>query len=164
VSRLDEIQTRAEAATPGPWQPDTAVRGDCVVWGPDGRFLLNQQAEPHWLEYPGEKRSVAFDVDRRDCEFIANAREDVPWLIDQIRDREARLRQYAEKVDAQIERIEYLERELMGARTIMSLLIEKLGGSTTITDVEILNYDQFGALEREEPLEGGLKLSYRRSK
>lgn len=84
--RLAEIQTRADAATPGPWTADTGVRGDCVVWGPNGQFLANHQAEPHWLpDANGRKRSVAFDVDRRDCEFIAHAREDVPFLLDKVR-------------------------------------------------------------------------------
>lgn len=78
---LAGIKALEEAATPSPWKADTAVRGDCVVWGPNGRFLMNAQAEPHWLEYPGETRSVSFDVDARDAEFIAAARTDVPRLV-----------------------------------------------------------------------------------
>jgi hypothetical protein len=90
MSRLDEIQARADAATPGPWEADTVQRGDCVVWGPNGAFIANHQAEPHWLPAPnGAKRAAAFDVDKRDCEFIAHAREDVPWLIERVRELEA---------------------------------------------------------------------------
>ena len=84
---LDAIKARAEAATPGPWNADVAQRGDCVVWGPNGRFVLNAQAEPHWVEFPEgwpTKRSVAFDADRRDVEFIAHAREDVPALVAEV--------------------------------------------------------------------------------
>jgi len=91
TARLDAIQARATEATPGPWKPDTGVRGDCVVWGPNGRFLMNMQAEPHWIEYPGEKRSVSFDVDARDARFIAAAREDVPFLLDLARKQQAAL-------------------------------------------------------------------------
>lgn len=83
--RLDEIQERWGEATPGPWVADVGVRGDCVVWGPNGRFLMNAQAEPHWREYPGETRSVAFDVDRRDVTAIAHARMDVPALVSALR-------------------------------------------------------------------------------
>jgi len=90
---LDQIQKRADAATPGPWKADGETRGDCVVWGPNGRFLMNQQAEPHWIEYPGEKRSVSFDVDRRDGEFIAHAREDIPALLAMVREQRAALEQ-----------------------------------------------------------------------
>ena len=85
MSRVDDIRERAEAATPGPWEPDTAVRGDCVVWGPNGQFLANHQSEPHWLpDAKGRNRQVAFDVDRRDCEFIAHAREDIPYLLAEV--------------------------------------------------------------------------------
>jgi hypothetical protein len=79
---LAGIKERAEGATLGPWEADIAVRGDCVVWGPNGRFLMNMQAEPHWLAYPGEKRMAAFDVDARDAEFIARARTDLPRVAD----------------------------------------------------------------------------------
>jgi len=91
MSELDQIKARLQAATPGPWEADTGVRGDCVVWGPNGRFLMNAQAEPHWIEYPGEKRSVSFDVDRRDAEFIAHARTDVPALLALVRAQQAKL-------------------------------------------------------------------------
>lgn len=84
-NRLAEIEARLNSATPGPWVADTGVRGDCVVWGPNGRFLMNMQSEPHWLQYPGETRLVSFDVDRRDAEFIAAAREDVSYLLAELR-------------------------------------------------------------------------------
>ena len=86
---LDAIQRRADKATPGPWKADTGTRGDCVVWGPNGRFLMNMQAEPHWIEYEGEKRSVSFDVDARDAEFIANARTDIPALLALVHSQQA---------------------------------------------------------------------------
>ena len=89
VDVLGEIEARVNAATPGPWKGDTGTRGDCVVWGPNGRFLMNMQAEPHWLEYSGEKRMVSFDVDRRDAEFIAHARTDIPALLAMVREQRA---------------------------------------------------------------------------
>lgn len=78
---LEPIRATLAAATPGPWKADVGVRGDCVVWGPNGRFLMNAQAEPHWLEYPGEIRKVSFDVDRRDAAFIASAPVTVARLL-----------------------------------------------------------------------------------
>jgi len=91
ADQLAAIEARTDSATPGPWEADTGTRGDCVVWGPNGRFLMNAQAEPHWIEYPGEKRSVSFDVDRRDAEFIAHARTDVPALLAMVREQRAKL-------------------------------------------------------------------------
>jgi hypothetical protein len=85
--RLAEMRDRSERATPGPWVADVQQRGDCVVWGPDGAFLSNAQAEPHWLPAPdGSKRMVQFDVDRRDAEFIAHARTDLDDLRGAVED------------------------------------------------------------------------------
>jgi hypothetical protein len=85
--RLAEMRDRSERATPGPWVADVQQRGDCVVWGPDGAFLSNAQAEPHWLPAPdGSKRMVQFDVDRRDVEFIAHARTDLDDLRGAVED------------------------------------------------------------------------------
>jgi hypothetical protein len=107
MKKLDEMEERVNSATPGPWVADTGVRGDCVVWGPNGRFLLNAQSEPHWMEYPGEKRAVSFDVDKRDVEFIAAARTDVPALI-------AALRAVEDVLDW-LEAIEAVEPEIRNA-------------------------------------------------
>lgn len=74
---LRKLEALAAAATPAPWTADTAVRGDCVVFGPDGLFLANIESEKHWVPDPyGRKREVMFDVDRRDAEFIAAVRTD----------------------------------------------------------------------------------------
>ena len=75
MDKFEEYKRLEAEATPGPWKADTEVRGDCVVWGPNGRFLLNAQAEPHWVPDPsGKERAVAFDADVRDVKFIAESR------------------------------------------------------------------------------------------
>lgn len=80
--RRAAIVQREGEATPGPWIADTEQRGDCVVWGPDGKFIANMGTAPHWVvSESGERRAVVFDVDRRDAEFIAHARKDVPLLL-----------------------------------------------------------------------------------
>lgn len=72
---LDRLAELGQAATPAPWIADTATRGDCVLFGPNGRFVSNAQSEPHWVPLPdGSKREAMFDVDRRDTEFMAAAR------------------------------------------------------------------------------------------
>ena len=76
MSRLDEIKARAEAATLGPWHAWDRGIGWEVHKGeecaPGGRSCdaLN-----------GEFRDT---FTREDAEFIAAAREDVPWLIERI--------------------------------------------------------------------------------
>lgn len=82
---ITEAQAYEASATPPPWVADTATRGDCVVWGPAGQFISNAQAEPHWMPDPtGGKRAVQFDVDRRDAEFIAWVRNNLPLLVDEL--------------------------------------------------------------------------------
>jgi hypothetical protein len=81
-AKLAEIRTRLEAATPGPWQADTAQPGDAVVWAPsrgdvdsDTDLLCNVGPSRH-----GEAM-VAFDFEAADAEFIAHARQDVDYLL-----------------------------------------------------------------------------------
>jgi 8-oxo-dGTP diphosphatase len=73
--RLEKIREREARATPGPWEEaawgyrQAGENGKPVVW-----------AEPNSHGSPGAH------VDHRmgDAEFIAHAREDVPWLLEQV--------------------------------------------------------------------------------
>lgn len=83
MTKFTEVKEIVDAATPAPWVADTGERGDCVVWGPNGRFLMNMQAEPHWVPDPsGKTRAVSFDVDYRDANFVAAARHYMPRMLD----------------------------------------------------------------------------------
>src|SRR5690606_12364587 len=79
AEQLQEIKTRAEAATPGPWEWDFAlptdeikkVYGECSVW-----MTLAHSGIGQWVDgQPG-----ALD----DADFIAHARTDVPALIAEV--------------------------------------------------------------------------------
>lgn len=107
--QLRDIEARANAATPGPWTYDrTEEEGDrCVYSEPDGKWIANVG---NWLRQnlirfldgeslPGWKPSTAdieralkntYDADDADCIFIAHAREDIPRLLDHIRELEAK--------------------------------------------------------------------------
>lgn len=103
-AELDEIEKRANAATPGPW------RIDC-------RSCSNEQSDPSWPETdflqfhvqgtdvvpmngfhdpidgrkligPKEVRWGRGDYYGRDADFIAHAREDIPKLIARVRELE----------------------------------------------------------------------------
>lgn len=74
--RLDQIRARTNAATNGPWWPfdHTHDIGFEIAVG-----------EPEPDGYPAEKLPNGFKTDigrREDAEFIAHARQDVPWLLD----------------------------------------------------------------------------------
>jgi hypothetical protein len=89
AERLDAIEARAAAATDGPWRAD------------DEHGLIDD-AMPAWCvsrtdtddAYLGD---VAYmpqtsPQERENADFIANARDDVPWLVDQVRKRDAAFR------------------------------------------------------------------------
>ena len=75
MSRLDEIKARCAAATEGPWvrdmhSPDMSGRSGWYIRGPRKLGLRSMVLNSRML--PG------------DAEFIEHAREDVPWLVDQV--------------------------------------------------------------------------------
>ena len=77
MSRLDEIQARADAATEGPWvrdmhSPDMSGRSGWYIRGPRKLGLRSMVLNSRML--PG------------DAEFVEAAREDVPWLIERVQE------------------------------------------------------------------------------
>ena len=74
MTRLDEIKKRAEAASPGPWDFRSGL----------GWF------DVHAHPYLHNSGNVLISVhngtpeNKRDADFIAHAREDVPWLLAQL--------------------------------------------------------------------------------
>lgn len=74
MSREDEIRSRVDAATEGPWTDE-----DGVLLGADGETFLS-----------------CCNLNERTLSFVANSRSDVPYLLDTVdalRLREARLRE-----------------------------------------------------------------------
>ena len=69
MSRLDEIKARAEAATKGPWSSDWSEGEVPVFYGQTTKISGTFSVEANTIE---------------DAAFIAAAREDVPWLVDQV--------------------------------------------------------------------------------
>lgn len=66
MSRADDIRARADAATPGPWRYEAEHEPAAVF------FIVNEG---------GELRIVADNIAYPNADFIANAREDVPYLL-----------------------------------------------------------------------------------
>ena len=71
MNRLNEIEARANAATEGPWE----LLGD-------GEYVSG----PGILVAPDDG-----GVTSADAEFIAHARTDVPWLLEQVDRRDKAL-------------------------------------------------------------------------
>lgn len=81
ADRLDQIEARANAATEGPWEayrPNPAYRIYEIC------STTPQGLDETLAEVAGYNASD-------DADFIAHARTDVPWLIEQVRKRDAAL-------------------------------------------------------------------------
>jgi hypothetical protein len=73
--RMDSIRARLEAATPGPW----LVRGGQLT----SRFSVGSvDGHPVGLTYAPA-----------DADFVAHARDDIEWLLDQLEQIGASIRQ-----------------------------------------------------------------------
>jgi hypothetical protein len=95
--RIAEIETRANAATPGPWNVT--------------------EMEGHWLEGAGYVQGMTyyvFEAEQRgdgecgsmlkeDAEFVAASREDVPWLLDRLTEARAALARAAARTAGLVE-------------------------------------------------------------
>lgn len=96
AARLEEIQARADKATDGPWAAHVDRFQDESYRDIDGAWIPGV-AEKGF--YEGDKPALSM-LDPEDAEFIAHAREDVPWLIEQVRKRDAALRAVLDLCDS----------------------------------------------------------------
>lgn len=105
--RLDEIRARERAATPGPWEADGehvfSVEGWAVSYtGGFGHHVNRLKMTP----------ARAAEVQRNNNEFIAHAREDIPYLLSEIDRLTAELDQYRQQKAELIEENKALHSEL----------------------------------------------------
>jgi hypothetical protein len=126
---LAEIEARAEAATPGPWDTTTQA-GDLdgrpmthavvttlpVVFGPPGdrvplepehrrlaTFLAGRPVCSPIVKTPGHLDEYpGFEGQQADADFIAHARQDIPALLTALRAERAAFEQYRESAMARI--------------------------------------------------------------
>jgi hypothetical protein len=137
-ARLREIETRVQQANHGPWR---VFRRE-LEWSEEGRRefgaaapafhenligtardhpqfkaplpIVGSTTRPYHKD--GDKHGVA--IEDGDAEFIAHARQDIPWLLDRVRSLESRLRAAGEDGE-RLQRAESVIREaayLMAAR------------------------------------------------
>lgn len=80
MSRLDEIAEREKRATPGEWNIDTVMADVIFRTQPASKVHLNSTGA--WLVGP-DVRSL--HKASRDADFVGHARQDVPWMLTNIR-------------------------------------------------------------------------------
>jgi len=92
----DAIRARCEAATSGPWEYDGMHNEIQTPYSENGFWLICSEVRTH----PSEKILDEFGhTYNPDFEFIANARQDIPALLDALDEAEA----HAERVCTYIE-------------------------------------------------------------
>ena len=70
MTRLDEIRERDNKATKGPWDKRVAgIEGDNYMAGTGPWYRMSPFKEDNSIN---------------DADFIANAKSDIPWLLDRI--------------------------------------------------------------------------------
>lgn len=88
--RLEEIKARCEAATKGPWDYDGMHP---EINAPDEWGMIISMLRMH----PGDEILDDFGhAFNPDFEFIANARDDIPWLLTQLAEREREIERMQE--------------------------------------------------------------------
>lgn len=81
AARLAEITARAEAATTGPWCTD------------DWEIYQGTEYQPGISQWIGEtcRGTSSPEQDRVDAAFVAHAREDIPFLLQLLREKDAEI-------------------------------------------------------------------------
>lgn len=93
IDRLEEIKQRLENATPGPWIAQNGGEGDDTsIW-----FVSTKDSQPKTWQAVAE---CGFSLPFSNADFIAHAREDIPFLLAEIERLKTDLnyqRQYADE-------------------------------------------------------------------
>ena len=96
MKRLDEIKERCEMATEGPWDwKDRYDFREHVEHRKQGLAAVCENLEAGRIELVSGDKTVleewaehaddsGIEVEKSDAQFIANARSDVPWLVEKL--------------------------------------------------------------------------------
>jgi hypothetical protein len=80
VERLEAIRKRAEAATPGPWRATQRGFGYPMFEGGP----VERMSDVHALNGELMPMGRTADESKANADFVAAAREDVPWLLSEL--------------------------------------------------------------------------------
>lgn len=85
--RIQEIQKRCDTATPGPWIYSEVAS---AIWA--DRTSLDVVVAADW---------GGIEISKSDAAFIAHAREDIPFLLSQLAERDKEIERLRELADAE---------------------------------------------------------------
>lgn len=76
MKRLEEIEARVNAATPGPWEWEDTER---QRWGVTAKGLVANKGDVIHAD------DFYLDGKERDLDFISHSRDDIPFLLDKLK-------------------------------------------------------------------------------
>lgn len=97
--RIEEIEQRTNAATPGPWKWQCEWKEDGYHSGAMGEL------KPNILWYGMDGEENIYCHEKINAEFIAHARTDIPYLISRVRALEKALSEAICKLDDSHEKL-----------------------------------------------------------
>ena len=89
MNRLDKIEARANAATEGPWEWEGEAKAEWEL-GANSLVPSRRPDDPVLYGYGYDASGIEVKTPA-DAEFIAHARTDVPWLLEQVERRDKAL-------------------------------------------------------------------------
>ena len=89
MNRLNEIEARANAATEGPWEWEGEAKAEWEI-GANSLVPSRRPDDPVLYGYGYDASGIEVKTPA-DAEFIAHARTDVPWLLEQVERRDKAL-------------------------------------------------------------------------
>ena len=89
MNRLNEIEARANAATEGPWEWEGEAKAEWEL-GANSLVPSRRPDDPVLYGYGYDASGIEVKTPA-DAEFIAHARTDVPWLLEQVERRDKAL-------------------------------------------------------------------------
>lgn len=108
MSRIDEIRARCDAATPEPWKEEPNLGGvPCVISKKVAIACTYKESVDSWLN----------------ADFIAHARDDIPYLLSEI----DRLTAELETLRAENARLRHVQSELESVEIDRAAALSKLG-------------------------------------
>jgi DNA repair exonuclease SbcCD ATPase subunit len=114
--RITEIRQRLEQATKGPWRAMSA--GNCVMENGRGAAIAEVEGLPRpwnpvWVGWEVAKNYFKTFLRQEDAEFIAHAREDVPYLLDALAASQSQVEQLQQIIRDHESGVENLHRVIV---------------------------------------------------
>jgi hypothetical protein len=119
--RIAEIEARCELATPGPWEWRYNSRNDYGVEAESLKGVIT--LEDIYLGYPECGEHLIMDIGTPDADFIAQSREDIPYLLSQLAERDKEIERLREAITSVHESLDFADTQRQSCKNYTELAI-----------------------------------------